>query len=142
LLNQEYLRKKSFMESITNMAKTPTTSTSATDTGENVESGGTPYPPEPEDATGTIGTSENAAHTPVIKKIISLCDIPDDTVMVEVINQQKLTKLFHVTTIGIDEAKDFYTTRRDGNFEAKPMMIHIRMFKCLVLFYKRKSREM
>jgi hypothetical protein len=123
------------------MAKKPTTSTSAADTAGNVERVGANDPPEPEAASGTIGTTENAAHRPVIKNIISLCDIPDDTVMVEFINQQKWTKLFHVTTIGIDEVKDFYTTLRDGYFEAKPMMVHIRMFKCFLLFYKHKSHD-
>jgi hypothetical protein len=70
------------------MAKKPTTST---DTGGNVESGGTPDPPEPDVATVTIGTSSNVSYTPVIKMIISLCHIPDDTGMVEFINQQKWT---------------------------------------------------
>jgi hypothetical protein len=74
-------------------------------------------------------------------RTLSLCDIPDDKVLVELINQQKWTKLFHVTTIGIDKVKDFYATRRDGNFEAKPMMIHICIFKCFLLFYKRTRCE-
>jgi hypothetical protein len=76
------------------MAKKPTTSTGAADTGGNVESGGANDPPEPEAASGTIGTTANVAHRPVIKKSISLCDIPDDAVIVEFINQQKWTSCF------------------------------------------------
>jgi len=118
--------------------KKGSTTASATGTGGDQGSGGTSgsdNPPIPE-------TTQKVVHTPVIAKIISLCDFPDNTVMVEFIIQQKWTKLFHVTAIGIDEVKDFYTTRSDGSFEAKPMMIHIRMLKCFLLYYKRKGREL
>jgi len=97
------------------------------------------------DATGgsvstTIGETVKK-RTPVIAHIISLCGFAEDSTMVKYIDQQQWTKLFHVTTIGIDEIKDFHTVRDDGvTFEAKPMMIHLRMFKCFLLYYKRKSR--
>jgi hypothetical protein len=61
--------------------------------------------------------------------------------MVAFIKQEKWTKLVHMTSIGIDEIKDFHTVRSDGTFEAKPMSVHLRMFKCLLLYYKRKCRE-
>ena len=61
--------------------------------------------------------------------------------MMKFIKQQNWTKLFHVTTIGIDKVKDFFTVRSDGNYEAQPMMIHFRMFKCFLLYYKRKFRD-
>jgi Reverse transcriptase (RNA-dependent DNA polymerase) len=97
-------------------------------------------------ATGTTGgdveTTGVVVHTPVISKIIDMCDFPLDSTMVKFINQQGWTRLMHVTTIDVSEVKDFHTVRRDGNFEAKPMMIHLRMFKAFLLYYKRKCREL
>ena len=90
----------------------------------------------------TVASFEALGFTKVIAKIIWLCDFPEDSSMVEFIRQQNWTKLFHVTTIGIDEVKDFFTVRSDGNYEAKPMMIHLRMFKCFLLYYKRKCRDL
>ena len=119
------------------------TAAGATDTGNgggtggSEASGGAETPPTIPDVTPPVTES----HTPVIAKIIWLCDFPSDSTMVRFIDQQQWTKLFHVTAIGLDEVKDFYTVRSDGNFEAKPMMIHLRMFKCFLLYYKRKSRE-
>jgi hypothetical protein len=90
----------------------------------------------------TVASFEALGFTKVIAKIIWLCDFPEDSSMVKFIKQQNWTKLFHVTTIGIDEVKDFFTVRSDGNYEAKPMMIHLRMFKCFLLYYKRKCRDL
>ena len=112
-----------------------TGATAASTTGTSVSAlAGTP----PGTPTGSTGM---AARTQLIDYIIWLCDFPEDSTMVKFIDQQQWTKLIHVTTIGVDEVKDFYTVRNDGvTFEAKPMMIHLRIFKCFLLYYKRKSR--
>ena len=98
------------------------------------------------EAPGTTGTAPAsatpAAHTPVIAKIIELCDFPEDSTMVKFIEQQNWTMLVHATSILLDEIKDFHTKRRDGSYEATPMQIHLRMFKCFLLYYKRKGREL
>jgi hypothetical protein len=62
--------------------------------------------------------------------------------MVEYIDQKGWTELIHVTTIGLDEVKDFHTVRDDGiKYSAKLMLIHLRLFKCFLLYYKRQCRE-
>jgi len=62
--------------------------------------------------------------------------------MVEYIVQQGWKRLFHVTTIGVDEVKDFFTVRSDGHYKASPMLIHIRMMKAFLLYYKHKCRDL
>ena len=58
------------------------------------------------------------------------------------IKQQNWTKLFHVTTIGIDEVKDFHTVKKDGiSMDGKPLMTHLRMLKGFLLYFKRMCRE-
>jgi hypothetical protein len=83
-------------------------------TGGSKASGGTGTPPPSPEVTPPVSVSSTGvtkvAHTPVIAKIIWLCDFPDDSTMVRFIDQQQWTKLFHVTTIGIDEVKDSCTT--------------------------------
>jgi hypothetical protein len=71
-----------------------------------------------------------------------MCDFPMDSTMVRFIDQQGWTKLIHITTIDVKDIKDFPTVRRDGGYEAKPMMIHLRMFKAFLLYYKRKCIEL
>jgi hypothetical protein len=74
---------------------------------------------------------------------IKLCKFPEDSTMVEYIDQQDWTELIHVTTIGLDEVKDFHTARGDGiTFAAKPKLIHLHLFKCFLLYYKRRCREL
>jgi hypothetical protein len=81
--------------------------------------------------------------SPIIAYIIKLCKFPEDSTMMEYIDQQGLTELIHVTTIGLDEVKDFHTVRDDGiTYSAKPMLIHLRLFKCFLLYYKRQCREL
>ena len=119
-------------------------------TGVDLEPDTSTTVPEPTATAGTatgkreatVESFEALGFTKVIAKIIWLCDFPEDSSMVTFIEQKKWTKLFHVTTIGIDEVKDFFTVRSDGNYEAKPMMIHLRMFKCFLLYYKRKCRDL
>jgi hypothetical protein len=63
--------------------------------------------------------------------------------MVEYIDQQGWTELIHVTSMGLDEVKEFHTVRNDTiTYSANPMLIHLRLFKCFLLYYKRKCREL
>jgi hypothetical protein len=50
-------------------------------------------------------------------------------------DQQGWSVLEDITMLRLDEVKDFATFKDDGNFEAKPMMHHLRMFKGFLLFY-------
>jgi hypothetical protein len=75
--------------------------------------------------------------SPIIAYIIKLCKFPEDSTIVEYIDQQGWTELIHVTTIGLDEVKDFHMVRDDGiTYSAKPMLIHHHLFKCFLLYYK------
>ena len=98
--------------------------------------GGDPHPNPSE------GKSGQGNFTPVIQHIIDLCEFPLDSTMVKFIKQQGWTRLFHVTSIGLDEIRDFQTVTNDGRHESRPMMIHLRMFKCFLLFYKRKFHDL
>jgi hypothetical protein len=80
--------------------------------------------------------------SPIIAYIIKQCKFPDDSTLVEYINQQGWTELIHVTTFGLDEVKDFHTVRDDGvTYSTKPMLIHLCLLKCFLLYYKRQCRE-
>jgi hypothetical protein len=94
--------------------------------GSVIDPGG--VPDETFDATVPI------VRSPIIAYIIKLCKFPEDSTMVEYIDQQCWTELIHVTTIGLDEVKDFHTVRDDGiTYSAKLMLIHLRLFKCFLL---------
>jgi hypothetical protein len=131
------------MTGATDTAPDPTTTTSTTagttagTTGTTTPTGSTTNP-----TAGTTAQDPTSAFTPIIAKIIRLCDFPNDSTMVEYMEQQEWTMLHHVTTIPLDEVKDFYTVRVDGHFKAKPMAHHLRLFKCFLLFYKRKCRDL
>jgi hypothetical protein len=86
--------------------------------------------------------STGKVYTPVIAKIISLCGFPLDSTMVRYIDQQGWTELEHVTTIDVDEVDDFFTTCNDGGYEAKPILVHLCMFKVFLLYYKRKGHTL
>jgi hypothetical protein len=62
--------------------------------------------------------------------------------LVKFIEQQEWSELGHVTSIAVNEVKVFHTVRNDGNYDAKPIMIHLRMFKAFLMFYTRKFHEM
>jgi hypothetical protein len=52
-------------------------------------------------------------------------------------------ELIHVTTIGLDEVKDFQTVRDDGvTYSAKPKLVYLCLFKCFLLYCKRQCREL
>ena len=79
----------------------------------------------------------------IVEFIIKLCKFPEDSTMVAYIDQQGWTELIHITTIGLDEVKDFHTVKDDGiTYAAKPMLVHLRLFKCFLLYYKRQCREL
>ena len=61
--------------------------------------------------------------------------------MVDYIRQQEWNELEHVTTIGVDEVKDFFITRNDKSFLAKPLSKDTRMLKGFLLYYMRKYNE-
>jgi hypothetical protein len=88
------------------------------------------------------GTDEEIVFTPVIAKIVALCGLPVYLTMVKFIEQQEWSESGHVTSIGVNEVKDFHTVRNNGNYDAKPMMIHLRMFKAFLMFYMRKCHEL
>ena len=113
----------------------PNDGTGGTDTGGT--SGGT--------TGGTAGTSTGGAtttRTPVIQHIIKLCGFSEDSTMVKYIDQEEWTDLAHVTTLLIDDIKDFHTLRSDGNYEASPLKTHCRMYKCFILYYKWRCDDM
>jgi hypothetical protein len=70
-----------------------------------------------------------------------LCGFPEDSLMVEVIKQEGWTKLEDITLIAVDEVKDLRLLREDGMHLGCLMMVHIRMFKAFLLYYKRRSRD-
>jgi hypothetical protein len=80
----------------------------------------------------------------IINFITAFCKFLDDsTMLVKYIDQQGWTELIHVTTISLDETMDFHTVKDDGFlYEAKPMLVHLCMFKYFLLYYKRRSCEL
>jgi hypothetical protein len=57
--------------------------------------------------------------------------------------KQGWTELIHVTTIGLDEVKDFHMVRDDGiTYSTNPMLIHLHLFKCFLLYYKCQCRKL
>jgi hypothetical protein len=60
--------------------------------------------------------------------------------MVKFIDQQQWSTLEHVVSVGFDEVGEFFTVRDDGiTFEDTPMLIYLRRFKALLLYYKSKT---
>jgi hypothetical protein len=90
---------------------------------------------------GKVLMENENVFTHLIAKIKLLCGFPADSTMVRYIDQQGWTSLEDVTLIGVQEVKDFFTVDTDGHFKTKPMMVHLRIFKAILLFYTRKRRE-
>jgi hypothetical protein len=104
-----------------------------------------PSVPDPADEAFDEGipmTDEAIVFTPVIAKIVALCGLPVYSTMVKFIEQQEWLELGHVTSIGVNEVKDFHTVHNNGNYDAKPMMIHLRMFKAFLMFYTQKCHAL
>ena len=89
----------------------------------------------------TVTNTQPFEFTDVINQVIYLCGFPKDSTMVKFIRQQEWTELEHITMIGLDEIKDFFTTRDDGNFEAKPLAHHLRLLKAFILYYMRTCHK-
>jgi hypothetical protein len=89
--------------------------------------------------TTTMATGK--VHTLDISKIISLCGFSADSTMAKYIDQQGWSELKHVAMIDVDEVKDFFIVRNDGNYKAKPILIHLQMFKAFLLYFNQKARE-
>jgi hypothetical protein len=75
--------------------------------------------------------------TAIIDYIIGLCGFAEDSVMVEYIDQE----IHHVASIGNHEVKDFHTIKDNGSFEAKPLTMHLRLFKGIHLYYRRRCNN-
>ena len=74
-------------------------------------------------SNGNEVTKGVVKHTPIIAHIISVCGFPEDAAMVQYINQEGWERLEDVTTIDVNEVKDFYTVHADGfTFEASPVI--------------------
>jgi hypothetical protein len=81
--------------------------------------------------------------SPIFAFVITLCKFPEDSTMVAYIDQQSWMESIHITTIGLEEVKDFHTVRSDGiTCAATPMLIHLCLFKCFLLYYKRQCRKL
>jgi hypothetical protein len=61
--------------------------------------------------------------------------------MVEYIDQEGWSKIHHVASIGIHEVKDFHTIKDNGSYEAKPLTMHLRLFKGFLLYYRRRCND-
>lgn len=91
----------------------------------------------------TFEATVQIVRSSIVEFIIKLCKFPEDSTMVAYIDQQGWSDLVDITTIGIDEIKDFFTVKDDGvTYDAKPMLVHLRLFKCFMLYYKRQCREL
>jgi hypothetical protein len=77
-----------------------------------------------------------------IEHIIMLCRFPQDSTMVECIDQKQWDKLEHVVTIDLEEFNDVHFVRCDGfTIKARPLKTHLRMLKCCLLNFKRYNRS-
>jgi hypothetical protein len=79
--------------------------------------------------------------TAIIDYIIGLCGFAEDSSMVEYIDQEEWSKIHHVTSIGIHEVKDFHTIKDKGSYEAKPLTMHLRLFKGFLFYYRRRCND-
>jgi hypothetical protein len=95
-------------------------------------------------AIGGNLTSSMAAtgRAKVIEHIIMLCGFPQDSTMVECIDQQQWDKLEHVVTKELEEFKGIHTVRSDGfAIKARPLKTHLRMLKCFLLYFRHYNRS-
>jgi hypothetical protein len=91
------------------------------------------------EATDTmLVTTRSKTPTAIIKHIIALCGFPDDSSMVEIIQQQELMDLADVITLTLDDANDIKLVNDDGSCAAKPLTHHVCKLKAFLLLYSRK----
>jgi hypothetical protein len=94
-----------------------------------------------EEARATGVNEKGKEFIKIIQHIIMLCGFPEDSLMVEVIKQERWTKLEDIILIAVDEVKDLRLLRGDGMHLRCPMMVHIRIFNAFLLYYKRRRRD-
>jgi hypothetical protein len=84
---------------------------------------------------GMTGTAEVIIHPPLVAKILSLCGIPENSTMVMFMFKKKWKELFDVVSADFDDINAIHMVKKDFK------TAYIRMFKCFLLFCKRKCRE-
>jgi hypothetical protein len=84
---------------------------------------------------GTTGTAEVVVRAPLSAKIISLCGVPEDSTMVMFMFKKKCKELCHDISADFDDINAFHTVKMDFK------TVYIHMFKCFLLYYKRKCHE-
>jgi hypothetical protein len=84
---------------------------------------------------GTTGTAEVIIHPPLHDKIISLCGMPEDSTMVMLMFKKKWKDPFVVPRADFDDINAFRMVNKDFK------TVYIRIFKCFLLYCKRKCRE-
>ena len=83
-------------------------------------------------------TTRSKSPTAIIKHIIAVCGFPDDSTMVEIIQQQDWMDLTDVVTLTLDDVSDLTLVNDDGSYAAKPLNHHIRKLKAFLLLYNKK----
>jgi hypothetical protein len=125
----------------------PTGGTTGAKNVGNYPTGGTTIPT----GVGTAGLNNTSfesdegikvtGRTAFIDYIIGLCGFAEDSIMVEYIDQEEWSKIHHVTSIDIQEVKDFHTIKDNGSYEAKTLTMHLRLLKGFLLYYRRRCND-
>jgi hypothetical protein len=92
--------------------------------------------------TVTRSMAKKKSSSAVINHIIDICGFPDDSTMVEYINEQQWTDLADVVMITLAEVDEFRLVNKDGSYIAKPVQHHVRWFKGFLLLYIRKCHAL
>ena len=87
-------------------------------------------------------SSTTATATAIIDHIIILCDFPNDSTMIEIIDQQGWKTLSDVTTLTLDNAENLTLYNQDGSYAAAPLATHKRKLKGFLLYYHRKCIDL
>jgi hypothetical protein len=87
-------------------------------------------------------TRSSSKMTDIIKHIIKICKFPDDSTMVEFIQQEGWASLTDVLMISMSDFSDFKTVDDKGMYKAAPMKMHLRKFRGFLLYYHRKCRDL
>jgi hypothetical protein len=76
----------------------------------------------------------------IINHFIKVCGFSHDSLMVKYIDQQQWSELAHIAMHGLEDSKDFEVFQADGFTPlGKPMLIHQKLFKSFLLYYKRQT---
>jgi hypothetical protein len=91
------------------------------------------------EATDTMPvTTQSKTLKAIIKHIIALCGFPDDSSIVEIIQQQEKMDLTDIITLTLDDVNDLKLVNDDGSYAAKPLNHHICKLKAFLLLYNQK----